>query len=78
MPAMNTTALAPKLRWGLSPKLLLCLAATGYLLVDGRTDPSMAILWAVVALLTLAGLFAPAAGRFFAGTAVADQEGSSA
>lgn len=51
--------------WARWAYLVLCILTGAYLLLDRRTDASLVVLWGVVAVLTLAGLFTPAANRFF-------------
>ena len=63
--------------WARMVYLLLCIASGVYLFLSGTVDTTLVVIWLVVVVLTLAGLFTPAASRFFAGPA-ATEEGAPA
>ena len=52
--------------WSRFAYLLLSVASTFYLFLAGSVDATILIVWCVFVVLTNAGLFTPAASRFFA------------
>lgn len=59
--------------WARMAYLLLSILSCAYLFLSRTVDVTLIVVWLVVVLLTLAGLFTPAASRFFAGRPLAEE-----